>query len=273
MDDLGPSGRGLAGARTSRRRATASGPGSRGGGRRGCHGTAGRGPAEAAASPRTSARVPPAVDAAARRGEPDGQARGRAADRVVDGLRPARAATTCRPRAWDGTARRSRRPASRRGSRAGRHRRSRRCAERRVGGHGPDCGGKSVSPPPPVFDAVAITRSGPPWRQLARTRPAAWELAEVVVVEGLAGSRGGPPGGGTALHEWQPTGRPLTRRVVLAGWRPAVRGAEARRHQRLAAGSRPGRGAEAPRLHRHGLSGRGSGTGRSSASCSTASRG
>ena len=27
---------------------------------------------------------------------------GRAADRVVDGLRPARAATTCRPRAWDG---------------------------------------------------------------------------------------------------------------------------------------------------------------------------
>ena len=34
------------------------------------------------------------------------------------------------------------------GSRARRHRRSRRCAGRRVGGHGPDCGGQSVSPPP-----------------------------------------------------------------------------------------------------------------------------
>ena len=36
-----------------------------------------------------------------RRGESDGQARGRAAERVVDGLRLARAATTCRRRAWD----------------------------------------------------------------------------------------------------------------------------------------------------------------------------
>ena len=53
-------------------------------------------------------------------------------------LRPARAATTCRPTAWDS---RARRPASRRGSRARRDRRSRRYAERRVGGHGPDCGG------------------------------------------------------------------------------------------------------------------------------------
>ena len=34
-------------------------------------------------------------------GESDGQARGRAAERVVDGLRLARAATTCRRRAWD----------------------------------------------------------------------------------------------------------------------------------------------------------------------------
>ena len=48
----------------------------------------------------------------------------------------ARAATTCRRRAWDGqcvasTARKC----------ARRHRRSRRCAGRRVRGHGPDCGG------------------------------------------------------------------------------------------------------------------------------------
>ena len=37
-----------------------------------------------------------------RRGESDGQALGRAAERVVDGLRLARAATTCRRRVWDG---------------------------------------------------------------------------------------------------------------------------------------------------------------------------
>ena len=110
----------------NRRTLEAGGSSAGGGGRRVCHGApatsapvdhasraswgrtvrlpwhGGPRPPEAAASPRTSARVPPAVDAAARRGEPDGQARGRAADRVVDGLRPARAATTCRPRAWDG---------------------------------------------------------------------------------------------------------------------------------------------------------------------------
>ena len=61
-------------------------------------------------------------------------------------LRPARAAITCRPDGLGRTARRARRPASRRGSRAGR--RSRRWAERRVGGHGPDLWGQSVSPPP-----------------------------------------------------------------------------------------------------------------------------
>ena len=42
--------------------------------------------------------VEPSVDAAAS----DGQARGRATERVVDGLWLARAATTCRRRAWDG---------------------------------------------------------------------------------------------------------------------------------------------------------------------------
>ena len=36
-----------------------------------------------------------------RRAESDGQALGRAAEGVVDGLRLARAATTCRRRAWD----------------------------------------------------------------------------------------------------------------------------------------------------------------------------
>ena len=56
-------------------------------------------------------------------------------------LRPARAAMTLQDEGLGRTARRARRPASRRGSRAGRHRRSRRWAERRVGGHGPDCGG------------------------------------------------------------------------------------------------------------------------------------
>ena len=53
--------------------------------------------------------------------------------------------------AWDGQARRARRPASRRGSRAGRPRRSRRWAERRVGGHGPDCGA--------LHPAVAATKA------------------------------------------------------------------------------------------------------------------
>ena len=56
----------------------------------------------------------------------DGQARGRAADRVLDGA-PARASRDdLQAEALGRTACRARRPASRRGSRAGRHRRSRR---------------------------------------------------------------------------------------------------------------------------------------------------
>ena len=83
-----------------------------------------------------------------RRGESDGQARGRGAERVVDGLRLARAATTCRRRAWDRQRVSPVVPPA--GARARRHRRSRRCAGRRVGGHGPRLRGQSVSPPPPV---------------------------------------------------------------------------------------------------------------------------
>ena len=75
-------------------------------------------------------------------------------------LRPARAAITCRPDGLGRTARRARRPASRRGSRAGR--RSRRWAERRVGGHGPDLWGQSVSPPPSVFEAGKARGAQPP---------------------------------------------------------------------------------------------------------------
>ena len=95
-----------------------------------------------------------------RRGESDGQARGRAAaEHVVDGLRLARAATTRRRRAWDRQAGLARRPASRRGSRARRHRRSRRCAGRRVGGHGPRLRG-------------AVRESTTTWR--ARNRCPPW---------------------------------------------------------------------------------------------------
>ena len=95
-------------------------------------------------SPRPWRPNEPSVDAAvsgvsrAGAGKSDGQARGRGRPRCRRRSGTARAATTCRPTAWDS---RARRPASRRGSRARRDRRSRRYAERRVGGHGPDCGG------------------------------------------------------------------------------------------------------------------------------------
>ena len=95
-------------------------------------------------SPRPWRPNEPGMDAAvsgvgrAGAGKSDGQARGRGRPRCRRRSGPARAATTCRPTAWDS---RARRPASLRGSRARRDRRSRRYAERRVGGHGPDCGG------------------------------------------------------------------------------------------------------------------------------------
>ena len=96
--------------------------------------------------------VEPRVDAAATsRPRPTAKARGRAAERVVDGLRLARAATTCKAEGLGRTARLARRPASRRGSGARRHRRSRRCAGRRLWG-------QSVSPPPPVSRPGLVSR-------------------------------------------------------------------------------------------------------------------
>ena len=156
-------------------------PAPAGGGRRGCHGHGGHGrrtvrrgaargrpgasgqaghPERRCLSPRPwRANVPgwrrrfgAAGRARRRRGRgvaaaSDGQARGRAAERVVDGLRLARAATTCRRRAWD----RQRvspvvPPAGAEVVAAG-------TADRgdALGGVSavtvPDCGGQSVSPP------------------------------------------------------------------------------------------------------------------------------
>ena len=97
-----------------------------GGGGRGAAGRARRGRGGVTSWPRRRGESPTVKPAAA-------------ADRVVV------AAPACPSRddlQADGLGQsRARRPASRRGSRARRDRRSRRYAERRVGGHGPDCGG------------------------------------------------------------------------------------------------------------------------------------
>ena len=89
--------------------------------------------------------VEPGVDVSAVAAKSDGQVRGRAAgrpDRVVDGLRHVASRDDLQAEGLGRTAPRSPvvPPAGEEG-RAGRHPRSRPCVERRVGGHGSDCGG------------------------------------------------------------------------------------------------------------------------------------